>query len=91
MRGCQNCRVYRISSSLGLLFAACDDFTEDLTAGLSRLRAPDLRPRNPTDNAGSYCHLHLWRPTLRDRQLRASARQFLFRDRKLMTLAGLDH
>ena len=36
----------------GSLDAACDGFTEDLTGGSSPLRAPGLRSRNPTDDAG---------------------------------------
>ena len=38
--------------SIRLSFAACDGFTEDLTGGSSPLRAPGLRSRNPTDDAG---------------------------------------
>ena len=38
--------------SFRLSFAACDSFTEDLTGGSSPFRAPGLRSRNPTDDAG---------------------------------------
>jgi predicted ATPase len=48
VRGCQTLRVRWIKLSL----AAWNRFIEDLTAGLSPLRAPGLRSRTPTDDAG---------------------------------------
>ena len=52
MRGCQICRVRAICLSVSLSFAASRRFIEDLTGGFSPLRAPGLRSRNPTDDAG---------------------------------------
>jgi hypothetical protein len=52
-RGCHISMVRSIRWLLSALIAF-DVFTEDLTVGFSPFRASDLRPRNPTDNAGSY-------------------------------------
>jgi hypothetical protein len=49
-RGCHISMV----RSIRWLLIAFDVFIEDLTVGFSPFRASDLRPRNPTDNAGSY-------------------------------------
>src|SRR5262249_50819058 len=87
-RGCQTRRVRLIRLS----FAACDGFTEDLTAGFSPLRAPGLRSRTPTDDAGPWRDLHLGRPHRRDRCSRAaSERQFFIADSELVRVAGTDH
>ena len=86
-RGCQTWRV----RSIRLSFAVCDVFTEDLTGGYLPLRAPGLRSRNPTDDAGPCAICISGVPIAGIAAIgTASARQFFLGDGELVRLAGLD-